>query len=147
MIRRKRAPRAGAEKPLVSKRGSSPTVREGLVPFTIEFTLTTIYEEAEEGGYIGYVAELRSKYSRRNFGGSTLELERGHSTNSGSQPRRIRKAVLARFESDSGTTSPARSLANEKGRPPSSHRIPRLRLRARRQKSYGLSQSCKRTCL
>jgi len=29
-----------------------------------ELTLTAIFEEAEEGGYIAYVAELRRKYSR-----------------------------------------------------------------------------------
>lgn len=34
-----------------------------------EFTLTAIYEEAEEGGYIGYVAELPGA----NTQGETLE--------------------------------------------------------------------------
>ena len=34
-----------------------------------EVTLTTIYEEAEEGGYIGYVAELPGA----NTQGETLE--------------------------------------------------------------------------
>jgi predicted RNase H-like HicB family nuclease len=34
-----------------------------------EVTLTTIYEEAEEGGYIGYVAELPGANSQ----GETLE--------------------------------------------------------------------------
>jgi predicted RNase H-like HicB family nuclease len=34
-----------------------------------ELTLTTIYEEAEEGGYVGYVAELPGA----NTQGETLE--------------------------------------------------------------------------
>ncbi len=36
---------------------------------TIELTLTAIYEEAEEGGYIGYVAELPGA----NTQGETME--------------------------------------------------------------------------
>jgi predicted RNase H-like HicB family nuclease len=36
--------------------------------------MTTSFEEAEEGGYIGYVAELPGEYSRRNLeeSGKTL---------------------------------------------------------------------------
>ncbi len=39
-----------------------------------EVTLTTIYEEAEEGGYIGYVAELPGA----NTQGETLEEVRAN---------------------------------------------------------------------
>ncbi len=39
-----------------------------------EVTLTTIYEEAEEGGYIGYVAELPGA----NTQGETLEEVRSN---------------------------------------------------------------------
>ena len=37
-----------------------------------EFTLTTVFEEAEEGGYIGYVAELPGA----NTQGDTIEETR-----------------------------------------------------------------------
>ena len=39
-----------------------------------ELTLTTIFEEAEEGGYIGYVAELPGA----NTQGETIEEARGN---------------------------------------------------------------------
>ena len=41
---------------------------------TIELTLTAIYEEAEEGGYIGYVAELPGA----NTQGETMEEVRAN---------------------------------------------------------------------
>ena len=41
-----------------------------------ELTLTTIFEEAEEGGYIGYVAELPGA----NTQGETLEETRDNLT-------------------------------------------------------------------
>ena len=41
-----------------------------------ELTLTAIYEEAEEGGYIGYVAELPGA----NTQGKTLDETRGNLT-------------------------------------------------------------------
>ncbi|MDT4952642.1 MAG: hypothetical protein QOJ02_780 [Acidobacteriota bacterium] len=39
-----------------------------------EFNLTAIYEEAEEGGYIGYIAELPGA----NTQGETMEEVRGN---------------------------------------------------------------------
>jgi hypothetical protein len=55
-----------------------------------EVTLTTIYEEAEEGGYIGYVAELPGANTQgRDSGRSAREPERSDSTNSGNKPGRI----------------------------------------------------------
>jgi predicted RNase H-like HicB family nuclease len=44
-------------------------VSECIIWLMTEVTLTTIYEEAEEGGYIGYVAELPGA----NTQGETLE--------------------------------------------------------------------------
>ena len=64
----------------------------------IELTLTAIYEEAEEGGYIGYVAELPGA----NTQGETLEEVR---KNLGEAIQLILEANREEFERRFSTTA------------------------------------------
>jgi predicted RNase H-like HicB family nuclease len=48
-----------------------------------EVTSTAIYQEAEEGGYIGYVAELPGANTQGNAGRSARKSIRGNSVDSG----------------------------------------------------------------
>jgi len=55
-----------------------------------ELTLTAVYEEAEEGGYIGYVAELPGANTlRRDSRRSTRKSDRSDSFGFGSEPRGV----------------------------------------------------------
>ena len=79
--------------------------------FMTELTLTAIFEEAEEGGYIGYVAELPGA----NTQGETLEEVRENLAEAielilNSNREEFEKNLFQQWESYSINISPAGSL-------------------------------------